>query len=321
MAAYRPGAQRATFKKQPQPKVRSGLFGPNSQQSFKKAPTKAPVNKLTGGSARPGRPGSAPAAPKARGAAAPVGQHFEPDEAYNRTINRSTRVEGERLSSIAGERQQTEHEFGINDPTNPMSRAQGLKQAYLSRRKAASAGLASQGQLYSGAHERALAKTRADEEQSYNDLRNAYMGAIGGLNEKERETKYASEEERERAFQDWLERAPEADEPLDEGVDEEASVDEAAPAPLAATRQQQGAQVITQQQAGALNQKAKALSKARAKKGATKTSKGQGFAKNAQPGIKSGGNVKDKNKPPQKNKPKASTPKPPQKNKPKAKKR
>jgi hypothetical protein len=113
----------------------------------------------------------------------------------------------------------------------------GLKKAYLNRRKTASAGLAAQGQGYSGAHERALARTRQEEEAAYNELRNAYMAAVSSLSEKERETKYSSEEARDAAFKEWLDRAPEADEgeeTIDEDVDEGGGAPFVDPTPNAA---------------------------------------------------------------------------------------
>lgn len=161
------------------------------------------------------RPGAAPGpqapANKPKPQAKPRGEGFQPDSLYNEDIGAINTHTTEALNNIAGEKQNVEHTFGINDPTNPMSRMEGLKRAFLARRKGASAGLASQGQLYSGAHERALSRTRLEEEQAKNDLYTAYQKAIGGLTQSEQETKYGSEEARRQAFEEWLQRAPEAD--------------------------------------------------------------------------------------------------------------
>lgn len=198
--------------------VKQGVAG------TKPAPYRPGAGPRTGpgkGPARPSAPRTGQNAPaqKPKPQAKPKGQGAQPDSRYYEQVDKINTHETEGLSNIAGEKQNVAHEFGIDDPTNPFSRAQGLKKAYLARRKAASAGLASQGQLYSGAHERALAKTRADEEQSYNELRTAYMAALQGLGEKESETKYSSEEERQAAFDEWLNRAPEADAGPDSGED------------------------------------------------------------------------------------------------------
>jgi hypothetical protein len=164
------------------------------------------------GTGRPGRPNrpAPPNKPKPE-AKPPEGRHPEFDEPYQRTIGNIDADEATRLSNIADARSSTVSEFGIDDPTNPSSRAAALKRAYLARRKAASAGLASRGQLYSGSHERALLRTRQEEDRAYGELRSAYMAAMAGLSEQERNVTFQSEAEREQAFQDWLARAPEAD--------------------------------------------------------------------------------------------------------------
>jgi hypothetical protein len=167
------------------------------------APTVGP-----GAPQKPGL-GGGPAAPAAPKPAAPRARP-EGDSQYNDRIANVDRREEERLGELEGQSTAIEHEFGINDPTNPFSRAEGLKRAFLARQKGRSAGLASQGQLYSGAHERAMSRTRLEEEQARAELRSAYDQAQAGISSAERGVKWDTEEERRQAFEDWLQRQEDA---------------------------------------------------------------------------------------------------------------
>jgi len=155
------------------------------------------------------KPGLGPA--PAPTPAAPVGEHLPPDAGYQNDIDLIGRQEQSRLGELDQAERTTRHDYGIDDPTNPFSRAEGLKRAFLARQKAASAGLASQGQLYSGAHERALGRTRREEEQARAELRSAYEDAINQIGAARAGVKFDTEEQRNQAFEDYLARAPEAD--------------------------------------------------------------------------------------------------------------
>lgn len=150
--------------------------------------------------------------PNAPGPKPPVGHQPEFDEQYFSEINSADRRLGEDLSYIAGRRQRTASDFGIDDPTNPGSRAAGLKRAFLASRQRTGGTLAQEpGQLYSGAFSNAMQHERLNEELAYNDLRQQYADALAGLTEDERQARYGSEDTKKQAFQDWLGRAPEAD--------------------------------------------------------------------------------------------------------------
>lgn len=153
--------------------------------------------------------GQGPAGPKPKAPA--VGQHMEPDAAYNTRVDLATRSGEQRLSELSDQEGAIKHDFGIDDPTNPFSRAEGLKKAFLAKQRGRSAALASAGQLYSGAHERALSRTRQEEEEARANLRQAYEGAIGQIGAEKAGVRFTTEEEKAQAFEDWLARAPEAD--------------------------------------------------------------------------------------------------------------
>lgn len=246
MARYSFGAGRPSGGPQ---KTRLGSKRRNA--SFTPQPQRQGQTRLGTGGTRPGQ--NKPAQKPKPAAKPPRPGAPKPDSSYYRDIDRINTHETEGLSSIAGNRQNVTHEYGIDDPTNPFSRAQGLKKAYLNRRKAASAGLASQGQLYSGAHERALARTRSEEEQAYNELRSAYNAALSGLSEQERETRYGSETERDAAFKEWLDRSPEAD------AGPEAKAPAAGSAAKPAPKPKPQAQLVDKAQLGPGNKNSSAL--------------------------------------------------------------
>jgi hypothetical protein len=184
-------------------------------KSVKPKPTLTPGP--TGGPARPPspKPGletapspATPARPK------PVPQKPEFDQPYFDAVDRVNRREQSSLSALDQKEQAVKFEFGLDDPTNPFNRANAMKAAYLARARAASANLASRGQLYSGAHERALSRTRREEEQARFALRNEYESAINNIGAQKAGVKFDSEEEKAAAFEAWLARAPEADVPL-----------------------------------------------------------------------------------------------------------
>lgn len=172
--------------------------GKPSQQPFK-----------AGGGIKPGL--GAPAKPVATAKAPVVGKSAQPDSTYHRTVDLAGRRETQRLGDLDTQERGIKFDFGIDDPTNPFSRAEGLKRAFLARQKAASAGLASQGHLYSGAHERALGRVRLDEEQARAELRSTFDQAIGQIGSARAGVKFDTEEQRNQAFEDWLARAPDSE--------------------------------------------------------------------------------------------------------------
>lgn len=161
------------------------------------------------GSAKPGVGGS-PSASKPP----IVGKSAQPDSIYHGAVDLANRQQESALGSLEGQAQSIRHDFGIDDPTNPFSRAEGLKRAFLARSKAASASLASAGHLYSGAHERALARTRFDEEAARAELRSEFNKAMGQVDSAKTGVKFETEEQKNQAFEDWLARAGDSEAPV-----------------------------------------------------------------------------------------------------------
>lgn len=204
-APYRPrGKKKPVLTAKPVGKLTAGL-GKNAPKptGFKPAPSKPNL----------GAPPAPAAAPKP---AEPVGQHAAPDSLYNDTITNVDKNERDTITGLDAKEVAVKNDFGIDDPSNPFSRANGLKRAFLARQKGVSAGLASQGQLYSGAHERALSRTRFEEAQARDELRRSYEAAIGSIGAEKAGVKFNSEQDRLAAFESWLQRAPDADAPAED---------------------------------------------------------------------------------------------------------
>lgn len=171
-----------------------------------KQPAKAPSAKP--GFGAPPKPGAGRVKPAAR---RPEGRRAQPDALYNERVDIADRKGSERLGQLDSQEQAVKKDFGIDDPTSPFSRMEGLKRSFLQRYRGVSAGLAAQGHLYSGQHERALARTRREEEEARANLRARYDEAIGAIGAARAGVKFDTEEQRAQAFEDWLARAPESE--------------------------------------------------------------------------------------------------------------
>lgn len=145
---------------------------------------------------------------------APQSQKAEFDKPYYDTIGDINQREQSGLIDLEGAEKRVRYDFGIDDPTNPFSRIEGLKRAFLQRKKGENTNIAASGQLYSGAHQRAVARTQRDEAEANQGLRDQYEAALRDIGEARKSLKYGSEDSRTEAFEDWLARAPEADVPL-----------------------------------------------------------------------------------------------------------
>jgi len=166
-------------------------------------------DRLTPGSS-PQRPGGA-ASPNPPRPQAPT---FDP--LYYNQVDQSRREEAYTQADLAGEGATDRYRTGLDDPTNPFSQAEMLKRNWLAKHKAASAALASRGQLYSGAHERALAKVRFGEARAWAELRDAFEARERDRAIRSRDARVLSEEEVLAAMEDQLQRAPEATDPGDD---------------------------------------------------------------------------------------------------------
>ena len=158
-------------------------------------------------------PAKAPIAPVAPVAPAPPAQGQQPefDQPYFDTIDSINRDDTRRRTSFDDDERRVKFDFGLDDPTNPFNRAEALKKSFLFRGRAASAGLASRGQLYSGSHERAMTKNRGDTEEASAALRQSYTDALNQIQRLKDDQTFTSEAARIKAYEDWLARRPAAD--------------------------------------------------------------------------------------------------------------
>jgi hypothetical protein len=154
--------------------------------------------------AKPGLGAPAPAPPAAE---PPKGKKPEFDQMYFDRIAGIDRRTTDELGSLDARERRIKFDFGIEDPTNPFNRAQAMKQFYLRRARGTSVGLAAQGHLYSGAHERAMANVRFDEERANAQLRQAYEDALGQIRDLRTNVKRSAEDARADEFMAWLARA------------------------------------------------------------------------------------------------------------------
>lgn len=206
--AFTPG-QRQRLEARTTPSSRQRLADKLKQKTGTAGQGKPGLDSKSFGGTKPaGKPGRSKPTPAA---SKPVSHSSQPDSAYYDSVDLAGRQGESRLGQLEGQEQAVRHDFGIEDPTNPNSRAEGLKRMYLQRFRGASAGIAAQGHLYSGQHERALSRTRRDEEEARADLRSNYEGMIGQIGAAKAGVKFDTEEQRIQAFEDWLARAPESE--------------------------------------------------------------------------------------------------------------
>lgn len=186
-------------------------------------PTPPGLPKPTLGQSEAPAPPAAPQTP-------PKGQKPEFDQQYFDRIDRIDRGERSALDDLDASEQRIKFDFGLEDPTNPFSRANAMKLAFLRRARGTSAGLASRGQLYSGAHERGMARVRRDEEEARASLRRSYEDALGDISKRRGQVKFDTEDAKAEAFDAWLRRVPDADVDVPDDVAD--STSESQPAPV-----------------------------------------------------------------------------------------
>lgn len=103
------------------------------------------------------------------------------DEEQAAFRRRQQRLKG----NIAYERGQVQREYGFDDASDPYNRANMLERAYKQRTAAITGGLASRGQLYSGAHLGGQEEARYGHERSVAQTRAEYLDRLRGLTERE----------------------------------------------------------------------------------------------------------------------------------------
>lgn len=102
---------------------------------------------------------------------------------HDTTVSGLRNQRDQSLTSLAGQEINTRQDYGIDDPTNPFSRARQLQQQFQSQRQGATNSFAARGQLYSGALSRRQNTVRSGYEQGQDELLRGYQSALAGINQ------------------------------------------------------------------------------------------------------------------------------------------
>lgn len=118
------------------------------------------INSVTGARMTPAgsSPGGNPLAtklPTGFGTAANVSQPLPFDATYDSQVGLNTRNYNDTITGLDAQGQQTLRDFGLDDPSDPFSRAKALERAYHQRETGTTNSMAARGQLYSGANQSA----------------------------------------------------------------------------------------------------------------------------------------------------------------------
>lgn len=132
------------------------------------APKKGVVR---GPSAGPGLPGE--------GAPGPTGQPLDPQ--YEAYLTQARYQRGLADAEAAYQTGQIRQEYGVEDQSNPYSRAALLKDTYEQAKRGTRNSLASSGQAHSGAAGRAQGANDRNYSIGYDQLVRQYQGAIHGV--------------------------------------------------------------------------------------------------------------------------------------------
>lgn len=124
--------------------------------------------------------GAPPAAPTPP--AAPAAPTFTPDSIYNNDVDIAQKSHDTTIGQIGEDERKTKFEFGLDDPTNPFSRAAEQKRITLAAGNRSNTVFGSMSnQIGSGAYQRAIERNRLNDERSMAALRSAYADALERL--------------------------------------------------------------------------------------------------------------------------------------------
>lgn len=180
----------------------------------------APVQKGTPmSSTRPARtitpmPGLRPPVRSAAPAPKPPGPQPLPfDPVYQAQVAGLQRNQGLAQADIQYQTGQIKQEYGFDDPSSPFSRANMLQRAYQQGQAATTGGMASRGQLYSGALQSELDHGRFGHEQDVDTARRSYAQALQALSQRGAQATADYQSGLGLAGAERIERAPRAEDP------------------------------------------------------------------------------------------------------------
>ena len=159
---------------------------------------------------RPPTPNAArpPVAPKP-----PAAQPLPFDPVYQAQVANLNRQQALTQGNIQYQTGQVKQEYGFDDPSNPFNRSEMIKRAYQQGQAATTGGMASRGQLYSGALQTELDHGRFGYEQNVDSARRAYAQALQELSQQGAQSKLDYESGLALAGAERIERAPRPEDP------------------------------------------------------------------------------------------------------------
>ena len=175
------------------------------------------------------RPAVAPAAAPPKPPPGPQPLPFDP--VYEGDTSLAQRSYGNTMANLAYQRLRTKQEYGIDDPSDPFSKAAALKRNYEQgqRRTLNTAG----NNLYSSSGQTNLDEGTRGYNQAYSGLRRSYDDALHGLTQQENEAALARDAAIQAALAGRIERAPR---PEDAGEPEAPAKPGAKPKPKAKSK-------------------------------------------------------------------------------------
>lgn len=143
----------------------------------------------------------------------PAAQSLPFDPVYQAQVADLNRQQALAQSNIQYQTGQVKQEYGFDDPSNPFSRAAMLQRAYTQGQQATTGGMASRGQLYSGALQSELDHGRFGHEQNVDTARRAYAQALQALQQQGAQATLDYQSGLTLAGAERIERAPRPEDP------------------------------------------------------------------------------------------------------------
>lgn len=184
--------------------TRVGRRRPRASIGRPKRPVRKPPRIQPAGPAYAPKPPVVPPKPQA-----PQAMPF--DAIYQGDTALAQRAYGNAQANLEYQRLRTRQEYGIDDPSDPFSKAASLKRNYEQgqRRTLNTAG----NNLYSSAGQRNLDEGTRGYNQAYSGLRRSYDDTLYGLTQQENEAALARDAAIQAALAGRIERAPRPEDP------------------------------------------------------------------------------------------------------------
>lgn len=180
-----------------------GGFGRPKVQGYAQQPTRT-------GMVAAQRPVVPPAPPKPP----PGPQPLPFDPVYEGDVSLAQRSYGNAQAGLSYQRLRTQQEYGIDDPSDPFSKAASLKRNYEQGQRRTLNTLGNN--LYSSSGQTNLDEGTRSYNQAYSGMRRAYDDTLFGLTQQENEAALARDAAIQAALAGRIERAPRPEDPGEE---------------------------------------------------------------------------------------------------------